>query len=193
MTEASTYYERLNNQKAKRGHVHLLVTSMNDDDFLWTFHNDPQVANFVRDHILGAAIREENILRSKETRQSTTREKELSLVTETGNRENIVQYIHTLDDFTLLTLAKNPSIQKILEETPSLYQRYLSVHVHEHPRDMSSHIRDHLSLEEGRLVFKTRTLKEHAQKNRLSFSLFKSSLEDLKSHTSPDSPYCSRK
>lgn len=187
---ALSNYERLNNHKAKRDHVHFAFYSMNDDDLLLTFHQDPQVATFIRDHVLEAIIREENALKSKKTRQSTARAKELTSVTKTGTRENIVQYLHTLDDITLIALSKNPSMRMIIEETPALYQRFVSIHEHDEPRNMSQHIREHLSDDGERLVIRPCPMKEPTKGNHLPFSLTTPSKRvPMMTTTPPDSPY----
>lgn len=115
-----------NDDKNKREYAILTINSLNDRNFMAILEDEPEIGNYLRTNVDGITTREENIRYVKETGRLSATSKEVTAIMKSDDK-TIIKYLCTLDDKTLLKLAKDSTIQEGIKENPSLEQRYKSI------------------------------------------------------------------
>jgi hypothetical protein len=109
---------------ATRDLVVFNITKLTDQEFIDALNEDISTADFMRASLACVPIREENIRLMRETRRLNTTSKELNTILKSNNQNKIIQYLCSLDDYTLTVVAKDSSVKKIINSNTALEHRY---------------------------------------------------------------------
>lgn len=114
---------RLAAERSRQDLAAFNIHSLNDEDFMFAL-SDPSA----RSASISVPIREDNIRR---TCNLSTVVKEINTAMKLGNRQRVIDYLHSLDDRTLSKLSRNDVIRGIISDNVALSHRYANIAVNE--------------------------------------------------------------
>lgn len=111
----------LNDEKKTRDLEAFELTSLTDDDFINALNENPNSP------LISAPFREMNIRRVRDTGETNVNGKDINSLLKLGDYSRLIDYLHSLDDKTLLSAANISPIMKVIERNPALTQRYYRI------------------------------------------------------------------
>jgi len=117
-------------RRSERDLLVFRITSLNDQKFIEALQ-DPAVANIARTTIITVPVREANIASNARTGKLSTTAKEMHNMTKISNYATVVEYLHALDDRTLIEVAKQSPIRNVISENIALSHRFSTIFVDE--------------------------------------------------------------
>ena len=120
---SSSTIERLRVKKNEFDLTMHNLNSMHDQQFLLTMKKHPY-AQSLRDTVVNVSVREDNINAYERTGLSNVTHKELHILIKSNDHQRILEYLHSLDDMSLVEACKHPIIADIVQSSVSLSSRY---------------------------------------------------------------------
>lgn len=114
---------RLRASKNERDLFVFSVNSLNDDDFVHALA-DPAASRYAREAIVTAPIREQNIYNYRCSGRHNVTSKEVHSMMKLATRQEIFDFMHSLDDYTFGWLMKQEALLAVAQRDHALLQRY---------------------------------------------------------------------
>lgn len=124
MASRPTIYANLEKMTRERDYATHSINSLNDRDFIAAMNADARSGGYLKNSIISARVREENITSTYPCRVTS---KEINTLLKFGDKGKIVEYLQCLDDESLRKAALDKPIKGIINESPCLSCRYASI------------------------------------------------------------------
>jgi len=142
--------KQLTDKSNSRDFLAFRIQSMNDQDFTAEMNRDPVASVSIRASVHTAELRENCIKNYEETGRLNAPAKHVTTLMKLGDRRNLTDYLHSLDDKSLKAVANEPSIRETIEHNNALAHRYMSIVTTKSPPRVSTIAPIYFSLNESR-------------------------------------------